>query len=120
MNELQFPKDPAVGQEYDFAPYRYYWDGTKWKTKGIGYNPVNVLRDELEPRISNNEAKVFEALRRSYAAAGLNLVEIVRLRKYFVNRLSVAHTRAHSVGGNILKAVARPYVHNTGLTQFLG
>ena len=75
MSELQFPKDPIVGQEYDFAPYRYYWDGTKWKTKGIGYNPVNKLRDELEPRISNNESKVFEALRRSYADAGFNLVE---------------------------------------------
>ena len=46
MSELQFPKYPIVGQEYDFAPYRYYWDGTKWKTKGIGYNPVNDLRDE--------------------------------------------------------------------------
>ena len=40
MSELQFPKDPIVGQEYDFAPYKYYWDGVKWKTKGIGYNPV--------------------------------------------------------------------------------
>ena len=75
MSELQFPKDPIVGQEYDFAPYKYYWDGIKWKTKGIGYNPVNDLRDELEPRISNNESKVFEALKRSYADAGLNLVE---------------------------------------------
>ena len=75
MNELQFPKNPTVGQEYDFAPYKYYWDGVKWKTKGIGYNPVNALQDELEPRVSNNESKVFEALKRSYAAAGLNLVE---------------------------------------------
>ena len=89
MSELQFPKNPIVGQEYDFPPYKYYWDGAKWKTKGIGYNPVNDLRDELEPRISNsesrisknesriskNESKVFEALKRSYADAGLNLVE---------------------------------------------
>lgn len=75
MSELQFPKYPIVGQEYDFPPYRYYWDGIKWKTKGIGYNPVNDLRDELEPRVSNNESKVFEALKRSYADAGLNLVE---------------------------------------------
>ena len=89
MSELQFPKYPIVGQEYDFPPYRYYWDGVKWKTKGIGYNPVNELRDELEPRISdseskisnnelqisNSESKVFEALKRSYADAGLNLVE---------------------------------------------
>ena len=75
MSELQFPKDPIVGQEYDFPPYKYYWDGIKWKTKGIGYNPVNDLRDELEPRISDNKSKAFEALRRSYADAGLNLVE---------------------------------------------
>lgn len=81
MSELQFPKDPIVGQEYDFAPYRYYWDGIKWKTKGIGYNPVNELRDELEPRIGTLEknteglpAQSFEALRRSYAESGLNLV----------------------------------------------
>ena len=89
MSELQFPKDPIVGQEYDFPPYKYYWDGAKWKTKGIGYNPVNDLRNELEPRIStsesrisdnesrisDNESKVFEALKRSYADAGFNLVE---------------------------------------------
>lgn len=75
MSELQFPKDPIVGQEYDFAPYKYYWDGVKWKTKGVGYNPVNDLRDELEPRISDNESKVFEALKRSYAEAGYNLVD---------------------------------------------
>ena len=89
MSELQFPKNPTTGQEYDFPPYKYYWDGEKWKTKGVGYNPVNDLRDELEPRIStsesrisdnesrisDNESKVFDALRRSYAEAGLNLVE---------------------------------------------
>ena len=75
MSELQFPKNPVVGEEYDFPPYRYYWDGIKWKTKGIGYNPVNDLRDELEPRISANESKVFEALRRSYAEAGYTLVD---------------------------------------------
>ena len=74
MSELQFPKYPIVGQEYDFPPYRYYWDGVKWKTKGIGYNPVNDLRNELEPRISDNESKAFEALRRSYAEAGYHLV----------------------------------------------
>ena len=58
MSELQFPKDPIVGQEYDFPPYRYYWDGIKWKTKGIGYNPVNDLRDELVPEISNNARSI--------------------------------------------------------------
>ena len=41
MSELQFPKNPIVKQQYDFPPYRYYWDGIKWKTLCIGYNPVN-------------------------------------------------------------------------------
>ena len=82
MSELQFPKDPVVGQQYDFPPYKYYWDGVKWKTMGIGYNPVNDLRNELEPRIETSEkniedlsAQSFEALRRSYAEAGFNLVD---------------------------------------------
>lgn len=75
MSELQFPKDPIVGQQYDFPPYKYYWDGAKWKTMGIGYNPVNDLRDELEPRIEDLSAQSFKALRRSYAEAGLNLVD---------------------------------------------
>lgn len=81
MSELQFPKNPVVGQQYDFPPYRYYWDGTKWKTMGIGYNPVNDLRDELEPRVETSEkniedlsAQSFEALRRSYAEAGYTMV----------------------------------------------
>ena len=75
MSTLQFPANPVVGDTYDWDAYKYVWDGEKWKTKGIGYNPVNDLRDELEPRISNNESKVFEALRRSYAEAGYNLVD---------------------------------------------
>ena len=75
MATLNFPANPIVGQEYDFAPYKYYWDGVKWKTKGIEYKPVNDLLDDLEPRISDNESKVFEALKRSYADVGLNLVE---------------------------------------------
>ena len=31
MSKLQFPKNPIGGQEYDFPPYRYYWDGVKWR-----------------------------------------------------------------------------------------
>ena len=49
---------------------------------GIGYNPVNDLRNEVEPRIGILENNIedlatqsFEALRRSYAEAGLNLVD---------------------------------------------
>ena len=67
MSELQFPKNPIVGQKYDFAPYRYYWDGVKWKTES--------LRDELESRTYNSESRVFMALRRSYADVGLRLVD---------------------------------------------
>ena len=52
MSELQFPKDPIVGQEYDFPPYKYYWDGIKWKTKGISYIPLNDLRAELSNLLS--------------------------------------------------------------------
>ena len=74
MSELQFPKDPIVGQQYDFPPYKYYWDGAKWKTMGVGYNPANDLRDELMPEITNNATGVFEALRRTYANVGLTLV----------------------------------------------
>lgn len=81
MSELQFPKNPVVGQQYDFTPYKYYWDGAKWKTMGIGYNPINNLRNELEPRIETSEKNIedlstqsFEALRRSYAEVGYPLV----------------------------------------------
>lgn len=68
MSELQFPKDPIVGQEYNYAPYKYRWDGIKWKTIGIGYNPVNDLRDEVLPTTR-------EAIRRSYAEVGFTLVD---------------------------------------------
>ena len=68
MTTLQFPANPVLNQEYDYPPYKYYWDGVKWKTKGIGYNPVNDLRDEVLPT-------AHEAIRRSYAEAGLNLVD---------------------------------------------
>ena len=56
MSTLQFPANPVVGDTYDWDAYKYVWDGEKWKTVGIGYNPVNDLRDELEPRISNEAA----------------------------------------------------------------
>ena len=68
MSELQFPINPVIGQEYDFPPYKYYWDGVKWKTKGIGYNPVNDLRNEVA-------GSAREAIRRSYQEAGYNLVD---------------------------------------------
>lgn len=67
MATLDFPVDPIVGQEYEFKSYTYQWDGEKWKTIGTGSNPTNELRKELKP-------SVLEALRRSYAEAGYNLV----------------------------------------------
>ena len=51
MATIQFPANPVLDQEYDFPPYKYYWDGVKWKTKGIGYNPVNELRTEVFPKL---------------------------------------------------------------------
>ena len=49
MSELQFPKDPIVGQEYDFAPYKYYWDGVKWKTAvGYTYAMLNMNIDGID------------------------------------------------------------------------
>ena len=68
MATLDFPVDPIVGQEYEFKSYTYQWDGEKWKTIGTGSNPTNELRKELKP-------SVLEALRRSYAEAGYNLVQ---------------------------------------------
>ena len=68
MATLDFPVDPIVGQEYEFKSYTYQWDGEKWKTIGTGVNPANELRKELKP-------SVLEALRRSYAEAGYNLVQ---------------------------------------------
>ena len=43
MSELNFPKNPAVGQEYTFNSLLYMFDGVKWVTKGTGYNPVQDL-----------------------------------------------------------------------------
>ena len=68
MTTLQFPANPVLNQEYDYPPYKYYWDGVKWKTRGIGYNPVNDLRDEVA-------GSTREAIRRSYQEAGYNLVD---------------------------------------------
>lgn len=43
MSELNFPKNPIVGQEYTFNSLLYMFDGVKWVTKGTGYNPVQDL-----------------------------------------------------------------------------
>lgn len=47
MSTLQFPANPAVGDTYDWDAYKYVWDGEKWKTVGIGYNPVNDLKEAI-------------------------------------------------------------------------
>ena len=111
MSELNFPKNPAVGQEYTFNSLLYMFDGVKWVTKGTGYNPVqdlykmyasdagaslvgvhgydNVqaalenlnsidggLQAQVNTKINADFVSRFdrEALRRSYADAGYNLV----------------------------------------------
>ena len=111
MSELNFPKNPAVGQEYIFNNLLYMFDGVKWVTKGTGYNPVqdlykmyasdagaslvgvhgydnvqaalenlNSIDEGLQAQINTKINADFvsrfdrEALRRSYADAGYNLV----------------------------------------------
>lgn len=64
MSTLNFPINPTVGQTYDFGQYRYRWDGQKWSTIGNGFNQGAILTTQMR-----------EALRRSYAEAGYNLVE---------------------------------------------
>lgn len=96
MSELNFPKNPAVGQEYTFNSLLYMFDGVKWVTKGAGYNPVQDLyemlasdagasfvgangHDNVQAALDANADFVSrfdrEALRRSYAEAGYNLVD---------------------------------------------
>ena len=48
MSTLQFPANPAIGDTYDWDVYKYVWDGEKWKTKGIGYNPGNDLKEAIK------------------------------------------------------------------------
>lgn len=96
MSELNFPKNPAVGQEYTFNSLLYMFDGVKWVTKGTGYNPVQDLYevlasdagasfvgangyDNVQAALDANADFVSrfdrESLRRSYAEAGYNLVD---------------------------------------------
>lgn len=63
MTVMNFPANPTVGQTYDFGQYRYRWDGEKWSTIGSGFNQGAILTTQMR-----------EALRRSYAEAGYNLV----------------------------------------------
>lgn len=63
MTTLNFPTNPTVGQTYDFGSYRYRWDGQKWSTIGSGFNQGAILTTQMR-----------EALKRSYAEAGYNLV----------------------------------------------
>ena len=74
MTTLQFPVNPVLNQEYDYPPYKYYWDGVKWKTKGTSSNAANELRQEVFPKLDITNTYAIEALRRSYAAAGYELV----------------------------------------------
>ena len=52
--------------------------------------------------------------------AGLDLIKVIRLRQDFINAGLVALAGTHAVGGNVLEAVAGPYIHGTGLAQLLG
>lgn len=45
MAVLDFPANPTVGQEYDFPPYTYVWDGEKWNT--VVETSTDNLREDL-------------------------------------------------------------------------
>jgi hypothetical protein len=64
MATLNFPSNPTIGDIYEFEPYRYTWDGEKWKTIGIGYNPAA----KLSPTVRSS-------LKRLASEAGYNLVD---------------------------------------------
>ena len=74
MATLNFPQDPVFGDVYEFASYTYKWDGEKWKTIGTGSNPTNELRAEVFSKLDITNTYAIEALRKSYAEAGYNLV----------------------------------------------
>lgn len=74
MATLNFPQDPMIGDLYEFASYTYKWDGKKWKTIGTGSNPTNELRKEVFHKLDITNTYAVEALRRSYAEAGYEVV----------------------------------------------
>ena len=74
MATIQFPVNPVLNQEYDYPPYKYYWDGVKWKTKGAGSSATDELRKEVFPKLDITNTYAIEALRRSYAEAGYTVV----------------------------------------------
>lgn len=63
MATLNFPSNPVNGQSVTFDNTNYIFDGEKWKSQGLGYNPF------LDSKVVSKEA-----LRRTYAEAGYNLV----------------------------------------------
>ena len=83
MTTLQFPANPLLNQEYDYPPYKYYWDGVKWKTKGIGYNPVNELRDDLASASGLSTIGVCADVTALRALTGLTAGRKVQLLGYY-------------------------------------
>ena len=64
MATLNFTSNPVIGQSVTFNNTNYVFDGEKWKSQGLGYNPF------LDSKVISREA-----LRRTYAEAGYNLVD---------------------------------------------
>ena len=64
MATLKFPSNPVINQSETFDNTKYVFDGEKWKSQGLGYNPF------LDSKVISREA-----LRRTYAEAGYNLVD---------------------------------------------
>ena len=66
-----------------------------------------VDRDKIEPKHFAFNARLY-------------FFKIIRLGQNIVYGFFVSHSRANSVGRNILKAVAGPNIHNTLFAELLG
>lgn len=102
MAVLNFPANPTDGQVYDYPPFKYKWDGEKWRTVGTGANPVfdAIAAHKIEPgahgieNITNLNDELGNRVRR----LGLNLAGDQNGINFTSNGTWVA-ANFHTVGG---------------------
>lgn len=70
MAVLDFPANPILDQEYNFPPFRYRWDGEKWRTIGTGANPVQTQIAEHRVEPNAHAIETITNLREELSALG--------------------------------------------------
>lgn len=70
MAVLDFPANPVLNQEYNFPPFRYRWDGEKWRTIGTGANPVQTQIAEHRVEKDAHAIETITGLREELSALG--------------------------------------------------